>query len=246
MGLGITAISVLLFVNALIVQRNELALQRQELSSTREELKAQKEEFRLQNKNFEQQLFKTTVFEMLRFQNEILNSLVRYDAGKYQGRDAIASAIREIRLNINAKIRSHADRIIAESNPAYRFSSDPQKLDKAIQEVYIDLFERKLKTEIRQYIVNLYYIFKFIYLANVDTKEKRFYAGLVRAQLSPSELELLFYNGVTEYYGNPRFLFLMKEYDILQHFTFPYDLDVSHEVVLKNKYSNIKNPFDEV
>ncbi|TCC98859.1 hypothetical protein EZ444_03980 [Pedobacter hiemivivus] len=60
-------------------------------------------------------------------------------------------------------------------------------------------------------------MFIFIYFSNLDSKEKNFYATLVRAQLSQRELYLIAFNNVIKGFGNPNFLYLTKEYYILQN-----------------------------
>ena len=55
---------------------------------------------------------------------------------------------------------------------------------------------------------------KFIDRSNIA--EPRFYTNLLRAQLSNSELHLLFYNCLAEF-GRRKFLPLVAKYDLLQN-----------------------------
>ena len=68
----------------------------------------------------------------------------------------------------------------------------------------------------------------------IDKDQKQFYATLLRAQLSSDELFLILYNSLD--LGYPNFLFLIKEYDILQNFDFG----------LLQEFKNHKNLYDKL
>ncbi len=92
------------------------------------------------------------------------------------------------------------------------------------------------------YFRNLYHIFKYIHLSGQTIEERKFYATIVRAQLSSDELYLLLYNSLIPRLGNPKFLYLMKTYDILQNFNKnlinAFDLEIYHVTE-----KNVADPF---
>ncbi len=79
----------------------------------------------------------------------------------------------------------------------------------------------------------------------IEPEKKQFYASLARAQLSSDELYLIFYNAIVDGLGKPNFLFLIKEFDILQNFDF--DLVGSYEFhieIYKREIENVIPEFD--
>ncbi|MGM9478844.1 putative phage abortive infection protein [Pedobacter sp. GSP4] len=62
-------------------------------------------------------------------------------------------------------------------------------------------------------------MFKYIHLsALIPDERKAFYSSLVRAQLSQNELYALLFNSLVDGYGDPKFIFLIKRYNILKNF----------------------------
>ena len=91
-----------------------------------------------------------------------------------------------------------------------------ERLEKVFEEELFELYKETLS----HYFRNLYHIFKFIYLSDlIENNRKRFYSTIVRAQLSSDELFLIFYNSICGQ-GYPKFLFFIKEYNLLENFDF--------------------------
>lgn len=67
------------------------------------------------------------------------------------------------------------------------------------------------------YFRTIYRIIKFIdeYVDSYKQIDKRFYINLVRAQLSSSELALIFINGISP--NGKKFKILIEEYEFLEH-----------------------------
>ena len=82
-------------------------------------------------------------------------------------------------------------------------------------EAYEKLF-RERQDPLSHYFRNLYHIIKFIDKSNESSKDKDFYAHLVRAQLSSHEHLLLFYDGSSRY-GRKKFQPLIEKYALLEN-----------------------------
>jgi hypothetical protein len=117
----------------------------------------------------------------------------------------------------------------------------------SIQIEYSKLFSERFQNSFGHYFRNLYHIFKFIYLSNlIKDKEKKFYASITRAQLSEDELESAVYNGIAEEYGNPKFTFLINEYDLFQNMNWNSKfLDPRFQIIYENLKNKINNPFKD-
>ena len=72
--------------------------------------------------------------------------------------------------------------------------------------------------EIAHYFRNLYRILRFVDDSALDRKDKDALAGILRAQLSNSELGLVFYNGLSEL-GENGLKRLLEEYSMFQNMT---------------------------
>lgn len=125
----------------------------------------------------------------------------------------------------------------------------PKKAFEKIEVAYTEFFFQPwVEGILSHYHRNLYHIFKFIHTSNlIETKDRQFYATIVRSQLSPDELFLLFYNCMIPGLGNPKCLFLVKEYELMDNFNYDIIKDYSNnwEVFLLMKESMKQNPFIE-
>ncbi len=88
-------------------------------------------------------------------------------------------------------------------------------------ERYEQFYLRCSQDELGAYFRNLYQLVNYIDASRRD--DKRFYMHLVRAQLSNSELYLLFYNGLSRF-GREKFLPLLRKYEFFE--TLPVSADV--------------------
>ena len=158
------------------LQKEILEVQKQELADTRAELAKSAEALDIQNKTMLAQNFEGTFFQMLRRQSELLANLefkYRQSTNKpVMGLDAIDICLRQL----NGEIKQGHGHIIA--------------------------FEKLYKEQnatIGPYFRNLYHTLKLINEnKHLTDEEKINYGSLARAQLSSSELTLIFYNCLTE------------------------------------------------
>lgn len=174
----------------LLLQQHALSLQREQLGEQREEL-ARKEA------NARQQAFETMLVQLIGFHYEISKALALPErAGHLEGRRALRTLADEMNgavANV-ARERPNAPSIVV-AQAAY------------------DRFRTRSRGILDHYFRNLYQIIKFIDSSPVA--DKRRYTSLVRAQLSPDELLLLFYDGVSPL--GEKFKPLIERYGLLEH-----------------------------
>jgi Putative phage abortive infection protein len=82
------------------------------------------------------------------------------------------------------------------------------------------------QTHVGYYFRTLYNIIKFI--ATSDVANKQIYINIVRAQLSSSELNLLFYNCLSKY-GNETFKPFVEQFGLLENMTVADLIDQGHK-----------------
>jgi hypothetical protein len=81
---------------------------------------------------------------------------------------------------------------------------------------YFDRFYLRYEPELGPYFRTLYHIFKFVHNAEQLTEQQRInYANIARAQLSSTELCIIFYDGLTTL--GDKFKPLIQGYGILKH-----------------------------
>lgn len=177
-----------------------ISLQSRELRETRAELQGQKEQFVIQNLSLKKQVFENTFFQLIHLHNEITAS-IKATVGNFKNKKEVTgrAAIGELfRLFINLEHHYYYPGL---AKPV-SFSDD------------YDLFYQIYHEVIGHYFRNIYHILKFI--DDSEVNDKKFYANLLRAQLSSDELGLLFFNCI----GNPgkfKFKPLVERYCYFEH-----------------------------
>ena len=174
-----------------------MALQVKEMELQREEMKDQREEMQQQNESLRRQRFENTFFGMLELHNQVI-STVRSDNGGSSGRAAFGMLL--------ATLRGFSVGQVSGTHPTRPPSMDP-----------IEKYERWYtdnESSVGHYFRTLYNIMR--YVDEFGGNERRTYARLVRAQLSSSELKLLFFNGLSRY-GREKFKPLIERYSLLKH-----------------------------
>ena len=202
-------------VVAILLQQQELRLQREELGHTREELRGQKEQLKLQNSTFKNQSFENAFFQMLSLHHQIVNALdVTSGKNVHSGRDCFPffcqRLFRFARSNVyrlkNAQGNgsAHIDDEVINSHFV---------MEKLVKESYLEVY-RENQADLGHYFRNLYTIIKFIDSSSME--DKKTYTNIVRAQLSTSELTMLFYNVISPN-GSAKFKPLVEKYEILKN-----------------------------
>jgi hypothetical protein len=189
---------------AILLQRQELRLQRKELTETRGELSGQREALEAQVLAASQQRFDSIFFQMVGLHHEIVNG-INIVTGKttFVGRQALTLVQSRVIRDLSAVPQ---DELAV--NDLARLSEQVAEVRHAYREVY-----DRHETILGHYFRNLYRIFK--YVDEADVADKASYIGILRAQLSVSELCLVFYNLFDQ--GYDKFLPLCERYQFLQN-----------------------------
>ena len=184
-------------IYTVLLQRNELALQRQELYLTRQEMRGQRDQMEAQAATLKLEQFESTFFQLLKVHGDIVNAIdlvIRGGGGVIHGRDCFRVFCKRFELQFDRPRRLHAE------------------LDH-IRASYAEFYEAH-EAEVGHYFRHLYHIVKFV--DQSDVADKRRYTSFVRAQLSSNEIELLFYNCLSEQ-GAANFKPLVEKYGLLKH-----------------------------
>ena len=220
--------------NALEKQIEEFELQRGELSETRRVFEEQSQTLKVQR-------FENTFFQLLNLHHEIVNNLqlqFPYDNDEYTKREVFKRSVNKLIHYFNNyeteykyNSETHRSEIVVRHN-----LDDLDVVYKLINKQYNYFYFEDTNQLLSHYYRSIYHIFKFIYKTDlIDKDQKQFYATLLRAQLSSDELFLILYNSLD--LGYPNFLFLIKEYDILQNFDFGLLKEFKNH---KNLYEKLK------
>lgn len=203
-------------IYAIFLQKDELALQRTELRLTRNEVKGQKEQLEAQNITLKRQRFENTFFSLLNLHTNLVASmdvtgqhLTQPMDITYKGRDCFTFFYEEMR-------RHYQSRIV------------PITPGRPLEEVCLITyreFSDIRQTDVGHYFRTLYNIVKFIDGSDID--DKQIYINILRAQLSSSELSLLFYNCLGPY--GKKFKLFVEKYGLLENMVLASLLDKRHE-----------------
>lgn len=201
----------------IFLQKRELTLQREELEQTRNE-------FIQQNETLKKQRFENTFFHLLNLHNEIVDKLyITREEGVYDISQLVTYAKKDFfngALDVLAKQNNIGDKL-----------ENLEDTWTVIQDGYRN-FNFEFGRYLSHYFRNLYHIYKYVHLSDlISPEEKEFYTSIIRAQLSDSELILIFYNTLVDGLGYPNFKFLQQEYDILQNIDESMLFNDSHEKV---------------
>lgn len=207
----LTLASFLMLIATVLMQKEELKLQREELAATRGE-------FKEQNNTLTIQRFENTFFHMLSLHNEITNSIEVNDGNEI------------------LKGRAYFKRVFEFLEDCYDVAGhqpdEYQKIVAAYKKFYYDHDHQNI---VGHYFRNLYRIIKLIdNTQGLDFKDKKEYAGIVKAQLSSYELCMLLYNSISEY-GREKALPLMQKYNLLDNLEKSLLIREDHyDIFLKN------------
>lgn len=169
-------------IYAILLQKSELSLQRKELALTREEVRGQKEQLEAQNLTMKRQRFENTFFSLLDRLTNMVSSMEIPPHGMgnpTKGRDCFSLFCGE--FDEEYQRAKHANQNI--------------RLKVACEQTYARFYKRR-QHHVDHYFRTLYDIVRYVDLSQFE--DKSLYIGFLRAQLSSSELKLLFYNCISE------------------------------------------------
>lgn len=192
-------------IYAILLQKSELALQRKELELTRGEVRGQKEQLEAQNLTLKQQQFENTFFSLLDLFNGIVNSI-----------EITRALTPGDTPSVMAKGRECFTKFVSELGNCY---TDMRRAHNTWEALLLcpkayEAFSDFRQSLVGHYFRTLYNIVKFIDTS--DISDKQTYMNILRAQLSSSELTLLFYNCLSDY-GSEKFKPLVQKYGLLEN-----------------------------
>ena len=211
------------------LQRDELGLQRRELEYTRAEIRGQKEQLQAQNQTLQKQNVENSFFQLLGLHREIVNSMAIHgsllsspkrslESKNYSGRECFDHMLQKLKdiyeaptEQFNAEMQPDADR--AESLRR-----------KWLKDKYEEFFP-DLQPYVGHYFRHLYNTIEFVDKSASEVAEKKFYIDLIRAQLSSTELGLLFYHSLSD--RGVEFRVLIEKYALFEHI--PSEVFISEE-----------------
>lgn len=227
----------------LLAQRKQISQQEQQLAQQQLQFEAeqirqqieneqQDRQFQMQQQSIQVQNFENSFFPLFRLLTEVrmVTSIDREHNANglttYQGPECF-KVCQDSLTRDYANSRLH--RLSTSESAAQR------DLEDAAQEHFMQ-FYMNYRLSLDQYFRVLYHTIKFVDASQAFNSEsdKRRYTSLVRAQLSDSELFLLFYNGVCPQAG--KFRPLIEKYGLLEHLDKTLLLHPSHEKFYEKAY----------
>jgi uncharacterized membrane protein len=183
---------------ALIGLLATLGMQVRQMKISASESKASAAAFALQIGHLQKQTFEGTFFQTLKLHNDIVSALEMPGdhSETLKGRACFSEILRHFKQDSGLERGDMVD-------------------DDQFDQAYFDFFD-KFEDVLGHYFRLLYNLVKFVNNAAID--DKRFYTNLIRAQLSSAELELLFYNCLSDY-GRAKFKPLVESFSLFK--TFP-------------------------
>ncbi len=189
------------FIYTVSLQRKELKLQRDELRDTRKELQGQREQMEQQNATAAQQRFESTFFRMVDLHHNIVGAIRMQDPRSNTDIDTGRTAL----ANFGEYLRQ-----VTNKN---EFGPTRETRLKGVIDFYLANYHVR-QHALAHYFRNLYRIMKLVHESNIPNKDM--YAGIIRAQLSNSELILVFFNCLSPQ-GCHKFKPLTERYALFEH-----------------------------
>lgn len=197
-----------------------IILQRKEVSIQKEELIESRVEFIKQNTILSKQRFENTLFQLIGLHHEIIDHF-QYSVFSnevnvtYYKREVFTEALKYLKSTNEQAYKTYCrNNNITPKNGTYNNITEADESIKVGYKYFNFVFAKILN----HYYRNLFQIFNFIYQSeNISTKEKMFYSSIVSSQLSNEELTLLLYNSLVKGSGYPNFLYLIKEFNLINN-----------------------------
>lgn len=181
--IGLLSIASIFFIiHTISIQSKELSLQRQELHLTRNELEETRKVHEAANRTQYIQRFETTFFNMLSLQSELIKNLEIGSQNKLIGRAAIEKIYKKFEGYFQSPNEKTCEKMAKALTALEKFYP-----------VYDDFFEN-YSNFIEPYFRNVEILILLIENGEFSRLEKNHYLNILKAQLSKSELKLLFYN----------------------------------------------------
>ena len=213
-----------------------IRLQMRELEFQRRELEEQKEQLQAQNQTLQKQNFENSFFQLLGLHNEIVNSMTisgpslsgpkrNLGTNYYSGRECFDLMLQKLQdIYQPLKERFHAG---TQKNE----DEGRELMYKWLNGKYEEFFP-ELQPYVGHYFRHLYNIVEFVDKSTPEVAEKKFYTDLIRAQLSNTELGLLFYYGLSD--RGAEFRDLVEKYALFEN--------IPSEVLIREEHKGLYAP----
>lgn len=204
-------------------------------------LKTQQEEVVRQRAALAQERFESIFFELLRIHHSLIADIRVTSLGSgaaVTGRACFRIFYDKLREIYEAQMVDEESRGFG---PEHERSQDSiaMAVDVAFQNLY-----RSFGGELGHYFRNLYHIIRFVDESQVSVAERKRYMKILRAQLSSTELLLLFYNGLSEF-GREKLHPLICKYAFLEQLP-EVDLLRKDHNKLYSVFAYVDSPDEEV
>ncbi|AXX89385.1 hypothetical protein CKA55_12520 [Arcobacter suis] len=248
----LTFCSFMALLMTIILQQKELKLTREqveisvkELGETRKATEISSEALLEQSKSLKTQNFENTFFNMINLHNNSLSNIkVEKENFKITPRETSNSFnyIFEKRVE-GREVINHIFFNFLKFQKEFAEFYSPKKTS-VIFEDFIGYFS----FDINHYFRNIYQILKFI--DNSYISNKKIYSNILRAQLSSTELGMLFFNSICKN-GNEKLLPLLIKYEFLEHTIFDnkiiefLSIDIE-DCIIRTKELNKEFPINKI
>ncbi|WP_288901337.1 putative phage abortive infection protein [uncultured Sneathiella sp.] len=186
-------------IYAIVMQRQEIAIAKKDIAYTKTIVEEQQKQLAIQNEETKKQIFETTFFQLLKLFTDLtaqidLQRMVKDRPVSTNGKDVFPIFVKRLKQRYISMSR----------NP---------NIENCFDKSYNEFYEI-YGAEFGHYFRTIYNIIKFI--DSSDIENKKFYSNIVRAQLSNSEVALLFHNCLT-HWGSEKFKPLLEKYSLLKN-----------------------------
>ena len=221
-GVALTALTFLALLYTIHIQSTQLSLSRQELSLTRDEMALNREELERSATALGDQVsainiqnFERTLFDSLRFLNELVS--------QFEHRNPAEDLPRHGALAFSAMYH----RLVGSSNLGSIASDDG---DLVGSDPTIISFYDALGPMLGSYFRTLYNIYRYLDESRYSSRE--YYSRIIRSQISDHALVILFYNSLTD--RGIKFQKYIVKYSILDNLNPGYLPNGTHAQILQN------------
>jgi Putative phage abortive infection protein len=186
-------------VYAVVMQRHEIAIAKEEIAYTKKILDEQQLQLSLQNAEAKKESFENTYFQMVRLFTDITNQI---DLQRTENGVSIVTKGKDVFPVFLARLHKIY-------SPVEKALYGGHDFHAAYEESY-----SRHNTELGHYFRMLYNIMNFV--NSNEHVDQKFYAKILRAQLSDAETAILFYNGLSAH-GATKFKPLIERYGQLKN-----------------------------
>lgn len=156
------------------------------------------------------QQFESTFFQMISLHYEIISG---FKSGSKLFEEAV-NCIDVLGAKYYTYQNEDGDFTQGELNGVTSLDDARDVMENSYKKHYYSGFE----SSFNHYFRNLYLILKFTDESPLINKsKKKFYARILRAQMSQNELHVAYYNSMSKEYGFPKGMYLMNKYDMWQN-----------------------------